>query len=88
MYDEIRQSGVIVLPSGRLLSLYKNSVSQTPGLNDKVLDWMVKEADKLKLDSFGREGGLILDEMSIQVTIILINVFMSKGIGVFNNLKV
>lgn len=46
--------------------MYKNSVSQKPGLNDDVLQWMVHEADKLKLDSFGREGGLILDEMAIQ----------------------
>jgi hypothetical protein len=28
---------------------------------------MLHEADKLKLDSFGREMGLILDEMAIQV---------------------
>lgn len=67
MYEELRQSGVLVLPSGRLLSLYKNSVKQKPGLNEEVLDWMIKEADKLKLDSFGKEGGLILDEMAIQV---------------------
>ena len=67
MYEELRQSGVLVLPSRQLLSLYKNSVKQKPGLNEEVLDWMIKEADKLKLDSFGKEGGLILDEMAIQV---------------------
>ena len=67
VYEELRQSGVIVLPSGRLLSLYKNSVWQKPGLNEEVLDWMVRGADKLSLSSFGREGGLILDEMAIQV---------------------
>lgn len=55
------------LPSGRLLSLYKNSVQQNAGLNDQVLDWLVKEADKAQLDEYGREGGIILDEMSIQV---------------------
>ncbi|KAK3752058.1 hypothetical protein QZH41_009166, partial [Actinostola sp. cb2023] len=57
---------MIRLPSGRLLSLYKNSVSQKAGINDEVLDWLVKEADKNELDAYGREGGLILDEMSIQ----------------------
>ena len=54
VYEELRQSGVLVLPSGQLLSLYKNSVKQKPGLNEEVLDWMIKEADKLKLDSFGK----------------------------------
>ena len=68
MYEELRKSGVLVLPSGRFLSLHKNSVKQKPGLNE-VLDWMLKEAEKLKLDSFGREGGLILDEMAIQVCV-------------------
>ncbi len=67
VYEELRHSGVLVLPSGRLLSLYKNSVKQRPGLNEEVLEWMLVEANKLGLDSFGREGGLILDEMAIQV---------------------
>ncbi|KAK3742400.1 hypothetical protein QZH41_012692, partial [Actinostola sp. cb2023] len=65
-YEQLKDSGMIRLPSGRLLSLYKNSVSQKAGINDEVLDWLVKEADKNELDAYGREGGLILDEMSIQ----------------------
>ena len=64
---QLKASGMLKLPSGRLLSMYKNSVSQKSGLNDEVLQWMLHEADKLNLDSFGREGGLILDEMAIQV---------------------
>ena len=67
-YQQLQESGMFKLPSGRLLSLYKNSVKQSAGLNDDVLDWLVKEADKLDLDEYGREGGLILDEMSIQVS--------------------
>jgi hypothetical protein len=58
---------MIKLPSGRLLSLYTNSVSQNSGFNEGVLKWLIQEADKLNLDAFGREGGLILDEMAIQV---------------------
>ena len=61
---------MLILPSGRLLALYKNSVKQKPGLNEEVLEWMKREADKLNLDRFGKEGGLILDEMTIQVTIV------------------
>ncbi|CAB3993134.1 Hypothetical predicted protein [Paramuricea clavata] len=76
VYEELRQSGVLVLPSGRLLSLYKNAMKQKPGLNDEVLEWMSREADKLKLDSFGREGGLILDKMAIQEGLQLKFVFL------------
>ena len=67
IYEELKQSKVLVLPSGRLLSLYKNSVQQNAGFNEEVLDWMVIEMTKLKLDAFGKEGGIILDEMAIQV---------------------
>ena len=67
---QLKESGILKLPSGRLLSMYKNSVAQKPGLNDDVLKWMQHEADKLRLESFGREGGLILDEMAIQVVLL------------------
>ena len=39
------------------------------GLNDEVLQWMEQEAKKLKLSEFGRCGEIVLDEMSIHVTI-------------------
>ena len=57
------------LPSGRLLQYYKNSVPQKPGLNEEVLQWMEQEAAKIKLTELGKCGGIILDEMSIQVSI-------------------
>lgn len=60
-------SGMLRLPSGRLLQYYKNSVSQNSGLNEDVLQWMEQEAEKLKLTEYGKCGGIILDEMSIQV---------------------
>lgn len=67
IYEELKQSKVLILPSGCLLSLYKNSVQQNAGFNEEVLDWMVVEMRKLNLDAFGKEGGIILDEMAIQV---------------------
>jgi len=62
-------SGMLRLPSGRLLQYFQNSFPQNSGLNNEVLQWMEQEAKKLKLSEFGRCGGIILDEMSIQVTL-------------------
>lgn len=66
-YKELRESGVLVLPSGRVLQMYKNSCTQNPGLNESVGQWMAQEASKKKIGAEGREGGIILDEMAIQV---------------------
>jgi len=55
-------SGMLRLPSGRLLQYYKNSVPQNSGLNDEVLQWMEQEVRKLNLSEFGKCGGIILDE--------------------------
>ena len=68
-YKELRESGVLVLPSGRLLKMYKNSCTQNPGLNESVGQWMEQEASKKKIGAEGREGGIILDEMAIQVPV-------------------
>lgn len=57
---------MLVLPSQRLLRLYKNSVQQKPGINNSQLQWMEKEAANAKLSDFGKRGGLLLDEMTIQ----------------------
>ncbi|XP_070573886.1 uncharacterized protein [Ptychodera flava] len=65
-YEELKRSGMLILPSGRLLSMYKNCVDQNPGLNDAVLEWMVREADNTCLPIEGRNGGIVLDEMAIQ----------------------
>ena len=37
------------------------------GIHDDLLAWMRKEADRHELDEQDRQGGLIMDEMSIQV---------------------
>jgi hypothetical protein len=56
-----------MFPSGRLLEYYKGSVPQKPGLSEEMLQWMKKEADRIGINEFGRCGGIVLDEMSIQV---------------------
>lgn len=65
-YDDLKNSGMLILPSGRLLTYYKNFVDQRPGFNSDNLVWMSKEADRRNVTSFGRRGGLLLDEMQIQ----------------------
>ena len=75
-YNDLRESGVCVLPTPRLLQYYKNSVDQAPGVNEQQLNWMVKEAAAKNITEFGKRGGLILDEMSIQDDIqVLLQVF-------------
>ena len=58
---------MLLLPSGRLLQLYKNSIRQEPGINNEVFALMKQEADKRGLDQNARRGGIMLDEMAIQV---------------------
>ncbi|XP_046357922.2 uncharacterized protein LOC124136148 [Haliotis rufescens] len=65
-YSDFKGSGVLVLPSQRLLQYYKNSVKQSPGINEEHLTWMEEEAKKNGIEGFGRHGGLLLDEMQIQ----------------------
>lgn len=55
------------LPSGRLLQYYKNSCRQSHGLNPDSIEWMRIEADRLNLSGNAMVGGIVLDEMSIQV---------------------
>lgn len=65
-YADLKQSNSLILPSGRLLRYYKNSVSQQPGFVNENLQWMLKEADRKGIPASGRRGGLQLDEMQIQ----------------------
>jgi hypothetical protein len=55
------------MPSERLLTMYKNSLQQLPGVNQQMLVWMYHEASRAEVPAHGYEGGLIFDEMSIQV---------------------
>jgi hypothetical protein len=57
---------LLVLPSKRLLQYYKNSIKQTTCFNEDNLKWMAKEANNKQVSDFGKHGGLVMDEMSIQ----------------------
>ena len=38
------------------------------GVNEELLQWMASEAKRLKITKKGKWGGLILDEVTIQVS--------------------
>lgn len=65
-YADLKLSGMLVLPTERLLRYYKNAVRQRPGINSDQLEWMESEAELANLTEYGRHGGLLLDEMTIQ----------------------
>ena len=65
-YIQIRQSGLLLLPSPSMLLLYKNSIKHTPGLSTETFRWMDLEAIRMNIPESGRIGGILLDEMSIQ----------------------
>ena len=67
-YSDLRDSGLLCLPSARLLQYKKNKVNQKPGLNTEVLQWMVEMADKQDVCEQGRHGFIVFDEMKIQVS--------------------
>ena len=48
---------------------YKSSVSQQPGWNVEAIDWCRKEAERNNLKPADYWGGLVIDEMKIQVDI-------------------
>ena len=64
-YKELIHAGYI-LPSPRTLSLYKNCITQKPGINKDMFRWMSLEAERINLNQAGYIGGLLLDEMNIQ----------------------
>ena len=65
-YTYLRTSGFIVLSSQKILQNYKNIVHQEAGINKEILDWMANEAQIKNIPPEGYEGGLVIDEMSIQ----------------------
>ena len=62
-YSTLRNSGMIYLPSESLLRRYKNCIQQKPGINADMFKWLYTEANRLKCE---KNGGLIIDEMSVQ----------------------
>jgi hypothetical protein len=70
-YTDLKTSGFFVLPSQRLLRYHKNSIRQRPGFVEENLSWMSNEAEKQNISDFGKHGGLIIDEMSLQDDLII-----------------
>jgi hypothetical protein len=46
---------------------YKNALHQKPGWNRDVIEWCRQEAQRLNLKEQDFWGGLVFDEMKIQV---------------------
>ena len=64
-YADLLKAGFI-FPSESTLSLYKNCITQKPGLNREMMRWMSNEAKRAEIPPMGYIGGLVLDEMNIQ----------------------
>jgi hypothetical protein len=71
-YKDLQASNILKMPSGKQLSLYKNSVPQNAGIQMAAFTWLYKEANRLQISPEGRTGGLIFDEMKIQEDLQLI----------------
>ncbi len=71
-YQDLKDSTMFVLPSGRQLCRYKNAIKQKPGLIDEMLHWMMNVAQQLKLPPAGYAGGLIHDETKIQQDLVTV----------------
>ena len=65
-FEELHNSGFVVLPSQRLLRQYKNQVTQEAGISKEILKWMCQIAKNQNICKEGYEGGLLIDEMAIQ----------------------
>lgn len=72
-YRILSQNGWLHLPSERLLTVYKNAVSQKPGVNPDMMQWMQQEANRQNVPSHGMYGGIIMDEMSIQEDLAIVS---------------
>jgi hypothetical protein len=75
-YKDLRSGGFLKLPSGRLLSMYKNTIPQEAGITQDTVTWMYREFERLKLPPTAQIGGILLDEMSIQP-----DLHMSKSVN-------
>ena len=73
VYRDIIQNGWLQLPSESLVSLYKNSVKQGPGILPDMMTWMEDEAKRQNVKKEGYYGGIILDEMAIQDDLQIVN---------------
>ena len=65
-YEDLRDSGFLKLPSGRLLSDYKNFSSPSSGWHTSTLWEMKEKFDKTKIGKRGQLGALLFDEVKIK----------------------
>ncbi|CAC5398512.1 unnamed protein product [Mytilus coruscus] len=72
-YKDITTNGWLNLPSESLLYLYKNAVKQKPGIIPTMMAWMKNEAVRLRVETEGYYGGVLLDDMSIQEDLQIVN---------------
>lgn len=70
-YDDLKDSNMLILPSGRQLRRYKNAIKQQPGINYEMLSWMRSSADNANVPIPGRTGVLMHDECKIQQDLVL-----------------
>ena len=70
-YQQLRESNVLIMPSGRQLRKYKNQVPQCSGISEEILHWMYTAAKEQNLEESGYSGGLVHDETKIQEGLVL-----------------
>jgi len=65
-YEDLRDSGFLKVPSGRLLSDYKSFSSPHSGWQISTLWEMKEKFEKTKMGKRGQLGGLFFDELKIK----------------------
>ena len=65
-YEDLRNSGFLRLPSGRLLSDYKNFSSPRSGWQTSTIKAMKEKYEKTKYSKRGQVGRLFFDEVKIK----------------------
>lgn len=66
MYNDMRLSGGLKLPSGRTLSDYRNFNAPKSGWHSSTLQAMKNRFDKMKAPKHAKLGGLFFDEVKIK----------------------
>lgn len=57
----------IINDIGTLLRLYKNKREQKPGWQREILEWCMESAKEKNIKEWDYWGGLVIDEMKVQV---------------------
>ncbi|KAL3842007.1 hypothetical protein ACJMK2_020080 [Sinanodonta woodiana] len=70
-YQDIVDSTMMILPTGRHLRRYKNRVPQEAGPQDEVFLWMYQAANDANVPDEGFADGLIHNETKIQQDLVL-----------------